>query len=221
MAKRPAKKPVSLAQPDFPWEAAPRTRRSVVLDEIDLGPVIAADGTLAVDEKGDLVRRRARVWRTALPLALKLLPPDGRAAMLDYAAAYEAVGASGGTCDPTGGGGGVPGSRSPSFARLVAVERLRRMDDALNGGSLVLCGPSPRRRSDREGLVAVPYRDLAIWASVEGLTRPKMLSRAGVSGDAAADALTVALVDCAGRLAVCCGYVAQPSAGKGRATRRG
>ncbi len=236
MAKRSTQKPVTLPGAPFEWETtgrhlltatdkpgakrarifgtAPLARGAVQPDavvEYERGE----DGLFTTGKDGRMIARRARVWRTAQPPLLRMVPPAGRAALLDYAEAVEGVLASGGSSVPEGGGRGAPSSASPSAAKLMAAERLRHMREALADGVAVLF---PARATSaalrRRAGVPVRFTDLADWVAVEGMSRAQILARVGVSGEAAKDDLSVAIVACAARLAFHCGYVTAPNAGR-------
>lgn len=162
---------------------------------------------------GEVITRKARIWRTKLPPVLSVLNPASRAAVLDYAEAVEAVGSSSGTSDPTGGGGGGAGARGPSLRAITAAERLRHMNAALAGAEMAVPVKDARRLRRGDGMARVAYRQLAEWVAVDGLSRTEILRRAGAapSNEAAQEATTLAIVDMGERLAVCCGYTEGPT----------
>lgn len=69
-----------------------------------------------------MIARRARVWRTAQPPLLRMVPPAGRAALLDYAEAVEGVLASGGSAVPEGV---LPGGQRCVYFIYVFTARCR------------------------------------------------------------------------------------------------
>jgi hypothetical protein len=206
--RKPKPKP-KITLPPFTWEThatplggAPARLARPDLEEADI------DAGCERRADGEVIANRARVWRTRLPPVMANLNPASRAAVLDYAEAFEAVGASVGTCDPTGGGGGGGASAGPSLRALTAAERLRHMNAALAGAEMVVPVKDARRLRRGDGMARVAFRALAEWVAVEGLSRTDILRRAGAatSNETAMDAATLAIVAMAERLAICCGY---------------
>lgn len=208
--KASAKHGVSLTM--LPWETHVkhggkwvRTARPD-LEEVDVLVDTARNGD------GDVVARRARVWRTAMPPVLKALNPAGQAAMLDYAEALASVGASGGGGDFGGGGGSGGGARSPSLAKLIAAEALGNMNTALSGREVLIVrsandphGPGTHRAS---------YRDVAAWVAVDGAGPREIMRRIGgpLTSPAALGRCVVSIAEISQILAVCCGYCTAPFA---------
>jgi len=157
-----------------------------------------------VSPAGDYIARRAKVWRVADRRAWACLPPDAKAALIDYAETVAAVGASGGTSDPMSAGGTAPGSRAPATRKLEAAERLRRMRAALEGGTLdvVLHSRPPRPAA----AYSLPLTDLVDWVGVEYLSKTAVLRRMGVpnapsaAGNRPGDCVAAALYEAAMRL---------------------
>lgn len=219
--RKPARRKPAVTLPPFPWETHAMLngkRVRMARPEIEEADVML-DCERGAD--GEVVARRARVWRTALPPILKTLTPAGQAAMLDYAEVLERCGSSGGTSDPTGGGGGGGGARSPSLSALMAAERLGQMHAVLDGREMVVA-LTPRTRNDRTAARAC-YRDIARWVAVDGAGRREILKRMGApaSSEAAQDRCTLAIAEVAELLAICCGYTEGPTENtKSRNTRR-
>jgi len=190
MAKRYRRKP---GLPDLPpgWTSWDGLERA----EVSTGAALSATG--------DVVETRATVWRVKTPRAFAALTIPQRMAMVEYAATVEAVWSSGGTSDPTGGGGSAPGSRPPSLHRLEAASRLRAMDAALADHRLEITMTAERP-------VVVPFVTLARWIAVDELTRPEILRRLGFdperSTGGASGRLAIATRDVADVLAGVCGF---------------
>lgn len=197
--------------PPFPWEThCVRNGRRVRMARPDLEQAEVIEG-YEPGSDGGMVARRARVWRTVMPPILRNLNPSSQAAMLEFAEVCGVLASSGGTSDPTGGGGGCAGSKSPSEGKLMAAERWRAMQEVLAGRVMVLelnPGQSVRRRRQAR----VSYADLVQWVAIDGLGRSDILKRCGVSvrNEAAQGDCVVALAEAAALLAVCCGYATAP-----------
>lgn len=218
MAKK-AKRSPKITLPPFPntWETSHTmsdgtTARSPRA-ELERDSVMLPGTIIDFEGEAEVIPARARVWRTQLPPMFRILNPAAKAAMLEYAASCEAVVASGGTSDPTGGGGGG-GGRCPNTRALIAAENLRAMHAALDGGQMAVPVKNACRLRRGDGLARVSYRDLVRWVAIDGLPRSAILTKAGAapSNEVAQDAITVAVVDMADRLAVCCGYVSRDRA---------
>lgn len=204
-AKATAKHGVSL--PMIPWETHVRhngkwvrtARPDLEAADVQIGTQCNADG--------DVVARRARVWRMALPPVIKALNPAGQAAMLDYGEALASVGAGGGGGGWGEGGGGCAGSRGPSIAKMIDAEALGRMNAALDKREMVIV----RAANDPHGSGAhrASYRDVAAWVAVDGAGPREVLRRVGgpvTSGQAQARC-TIAIAEVSQILAHCCGYL--------------
>lgn len=214
--RKPRRKTPGVSLPPFPWDTTaplpggdktvPLARAKIEQGHVDLDCELSPDG--------EVVARRARVWRTATPPFLRNLGANARAAMLDYAEAVEALGASGGSSIPDGPGGGCPGTVSPSHRALLAAERLRRMQAALKDGELVVPVKDAKRlRRWQDGMARVPMATLADWVVIDGLSRSEILTRAGAapSNEQAQDMAVLAVAEMGERLAICCGYQAPPT----------
>ncbi|WP_297338833.1 hypothetical protein [Pseudophaeobacter sp.] len=207
--KRKTRPTPKVTLPPFTWDTRAKlpdgtearlARPSIEQAEIETGTSQGADG--------QVVLNRARIWRVKTPSTLRILNPAARAAVLEYAEVFETVHSSGGTSDPTGGTGG-PGARGPSLRALTAATRLRQMHAALADSELVLPLKDARRLRRSDGLARVSYRQLAQWVGVDELSRSEILRRAGAtsSNETAQNAATLAIVEMAQCLALCCGYV--------------
>lgn len=121
------------------------------------------------------------VWRRKLPPLVRGLNRAQQGACLTYAEAYEALYASGGTLDPTAvrSGGGV--GSCPSHRALMAVERMRGLRAALEGGAVVVV---PGRGLAKVGQVSVSHGDLVHWVAVGELGLGDVMARLGVRGKA-------------------------------------
>ncbi|WP_282130133.1 hypothetical protein, partial [Roseobacter litoralis] len=179
--------------------ARPMLERAEVIDSYTLSP------------EGDRVEKRARVWRTVMPQVMKTLNPDHQAAMLSYAEIVERVGASTGTSDPTGGGGGCSGPKAPSLSLLIAAEQLRRMHDALDGHEVQI-DITPERRG-KHNYATLSFRDLVCWVAIDGLGRHAILKRMGAPhrNPAANAACILAITEAAQILDECFGYIGAPT----------
>ena len=207
--KRKSRPTPKVTLPPFTWETKTKlpdgtvarlARPAIEQGEIETGTSQGADG--------QVVLNRARVWRVKTPSTLGILNPALRAAVLEYAEVFETVHSSGGTSDPTGGTGS-PGTRGPSLRALTAVTRLRQMHTALANGELVVPLKDARRLRQSDGLAKVSFRQLAQWVAVDELSRAAILRKAGAvaSNETAQDAATLAIVEMAQCLALCCGYI--------------
>lgn len=202
--KAAAKHGVSL--PMLPWETHVlmgdkwvRTARP----DIEQADVVV---DVVINPDGDVVTKRARVWRTALPPVLKALNPAGQAAMLDYAEALAAVGASGSGGGFGEGGGGVAGSRAPSLGKLITARALSDMNAALDGREMLIV----RSANDPHGPGAhrASYRDVAAWVAVDGAGPREVLRRVGAPATSphAQARCVIAIAEVSQLLAACCGY---------------
>lgn len=195
---------VSLPMP--PWETHSMIGGKLVrmaradLEQADL----VVDVIVGTD--GDMVTKRARVWRTAMPPVLKALNPAGQAAMLDYAEALASVGASGGGGGFGEGGGGVAGSRAPSLGKLCAAQELGRMNAALAGREVLIV----RSANDPHGpgIHRASFRQVAAWVAVDGACPREVLRRVGgpVTSGQAQSRCVMAIAEISQILAACCGY---------------
>ena len=178
--------------PLAPWEEAPGLARPIL--ERGEGPPEAE-----LDRKGELVVRRAPVWRTPVSPVMRALPEAPRAALLDYAGLVEKVASSDGTLDPSGAGG-AGRSAGPSLGRLIAARHLADLDTLLAGRRFVAVVSGG-------GVTVTTYRDLARWVAVDGASRRELEARTGLPRtDAWRARLTRAIGDAAHLLAVRLGY---------------
>lgn len=207
--KRKTRATPKVTLPPFTWNTKTKLADGTVasLARPGLEQVKMETGT-SQGADGQVVLNRARVWRVKTHSTLRILNPAGRAAVLDYAEVFETVHSSGRTVDPTGGTG-RSGSRGPSLRALTAATRLRQMNAALADGELVVPLKDARRLRRSDGLARVSYRQLAQWVAVDELSRAEILRKAGAtsSNETAQDAATLAIVEMAQSLALCCGYV--------------
>ncbi|MEP1612676.1 MAG: hypothetical protein ABJL72_12240 [Roseobacter sp.] len=208
MAKASAEKSkTSVSLPPFPWVTHyGYDGKSVRSARPDLEQAVIVDHGF-LDESGDLVTRRARVWRAAMSKTMRALPPSGQAAFLDYIEACEGVFASGGTSDPTGGGGGCPSGKSPSLSKLIAANRLRDMHKALQGYEMVLL-INPAESPRRHRRARVNYRDIVEWVAIQENSPKEILKRLNISprNTQALEECSIAIAHAARVLAHCCGY---------------
>ncbi|WP_083101359.1 hypothetical protein [Pseudophaeobacter leonis] len=211
--KRKTRATPKVTLPPFTWDTHAKladgtvtrlARPDIETAEIETGPSQNVDG--------QVVLNRARVWRVKTPTTLRILNPASRAAVLEYAEVFETVHSSGGTSDPTGGTGGS-GARGPSLRALTAATRLRQMNAALADGEMVVPRKDARRLRRSDGLARVSFRQLAQWVAVDKLSRAEMLQNAGAaaSNETAQDAATLAIVEMAQCLVLCCGYMQAPT----------
>jgi hypothetical protein len=185
--------------PPYPWGPELGGARPA-LEEVEL----AVGG-----DRDELVRRRARVWRTVLPPMLRNLSPIHAAALLDFGEAVERAASCRGGSVPLVGGGRAPGPRSPSLAAVAALERLRAMRAALDAAPGTVEIVAFRGRRDRfvTGRWRVRLFDVAFAAAVEGLSRVELAQRiAGQARSGTRESVTLALFEAAQRLARTCGY---------------
>ena len=207
--KRKTRPTPKVTLPPFTWDTRAKladgtearlARPRIEQAEIETGTSQGADG--------QVVLNRARVWRVKTPSTLRILNPASRAAVLEYAEVFETVHSSGGTSDPTGSTGG-PGARGPSLRALTATTRLRQMHTALADGEMVVPVKDARRLRRSDGLARVSFRQLAQWVVVDELSRAEILRKVGAasSNETAQEAATLAIVEMAQCLALCCGYI--------------
>ncbi|KPD10378.1 hypothetical protein [Phaeobacter sp. 11ANDIMAR09] len=206
--KRKTRPTPKVTLPPFTWDTRAKlpdgtearlARPSIEQAEVETGASQGADG--------QVVLNRARVWRVKTPSTLRILNPASRAAVLDYAEVFETVHSSGGTSDPTSGTGG-PAARGPNLRALTAATRLRQMHAALADGELVVPLKDARSLRRSDGLARVSFRQLVQWVAVDELSRAEILRKAGAaaSNETAQDAVTLAIVELAQCLVLCCGY---------------
>lgn len=206
--KRKTRPTPKVTLPPFTWDTRTKlpdgtearlARPGIEQAEIETGASQGADG--------HVVLNRARVWRVKTPATLRILNPALRAAILDYAEAFETVHSSGGTCDPTGGSRDVF-PQGPNLRAITAAELLRKMDASLVSGELVVPLKEARRIRRGDGQSHVNLQLLARWVAIEELTRTEILQKAGAatSNPDAHSAFSLAIVEVGERLARCCGY---------------
>lgn len=206
--KRKTRPTPKVTLPPFTWDTraklpdgtdAQLAKPGIEQAEIETGTSQGADG--------QVVLNRARVWRVKTPTTLRILNPASRAAVLEYAEVFETVHSSVGTSDPTGGPGG-PGASGPSLRALTAVTRLRQMHAALADGELLVPLKNARRLRRSDALARVAFRQLAQWVAVDELSRVEILRKVGAaaSNQSAQKSVTLAIVEMAQCLALCCGY---------------
>ncbi|QDF14296.1 hypothetical protein vBDshSR4C_048 [Dinoroseobacter phage vB_DshS-R4C] len=202
--------------PPFPWETTVTHRgRKYATARPDLIEADVITGTTRT-AAGDITVTKARVWRTPLPPACAHLPAPCQAALLHYAEVAEAVVASGGTSDPTGGGGSRPVPTGPSLSKIKAAEALGAMRLALAEGVVILRRPGRGART-----VTVAWVDMIEAAALGGHDCTTM-ARAALSTPAPSARqvahLTAGLRAAAEALAAHCGFTA---GAERRATPRG
>jgi len=83
------------------------------------------------------------------------------------------------------------------------------MHAALADGVLVVPLKDARRLRRSDGLARVSFRQLAQWVAIDQLSRAEILRKVGAaaSNEVGQDAATLAIVEMAQCLALCCGYI--------------
>lgn len=156
---------------------------------------------------GEIVTRKARVWKLDTHPTLRSLPAELRVAAADYAAAVERIGSTGGQ-NYEGGSGGSGTPSGPSAAAWSALETARKVETALRGESYTVSfgavGPWRQCRS-----VAIPFLDVLRWVAVDGLDRVAICKRLGGGGTSGPNVSEIAQVitAAAAYAAVALGYV--------------
>ncbi|MBO9467049.1 hypothetical protein J7443_17530 [Tropicibacter sp. R15_0] len=211
MGKRAKRQPAALGLPEGwgmmsanPGAGEARNARPALVRD-----TVVSDG-VGIDETGPeatAVIGSETVLRKRQNGLLADLPADQALALEQYSQAVEALGASGGTCDPTGGGGGA-NTDGPALRALRAAERLNRMHSALGRAYIELPLKNARRIRRGDRVARISLRDLTHWAVIDGLTRGDILERVGAarSNLIAQDAVIQGISEVGFRLSNCCGF---------------
>lgn len=177
---------------------------------------------ISADHLGRPVVTVVRVWKVETHPALRVLAPELRQALEDYAIAFEtaAGGIKGQNLSGMPGGSGSATAPCPSDRAIAAAHWLRRADAALHGREF--SAVTSRRFADQRAtpVPRLSFCDLVRAAAVEGLDAPAILARAAAGNPVAeaevcpthagrfmVPAVNAALRDAALILAVLQGYV--------------